>query len=578
VTATGRFDVGAARAALEARHPAWVPRTLHAALDAVAAEHPDRHAVLTDDRAVPYAELAEWSTRIARGLVAAGVAPGDRVAVVLPNTPAFAAVTHAISRAGAIAVPLNVRLQPRELADALGRHEVAALLAVARFRDAGIAGALDGIAPGWERDGGGAALPALRCVVLVDDGDDAPGTRPEATRLDAFARDADPALDAELARRAEAASPDDVATIFTTSGTTGHPRGAQLTHDMLLRSAYGSAYTRGFEEGRRILFALPLHHVFAYVEGMLAALFAAGAIVPRVAFDPVDTLEAIARHRVDEVLMVPTMSLAVVDAAASGDYDTGSLHAVMSAAAACPARLWRQLTETLGVSELVTGYGMTETSAATTFTLPGDPVELLVETVGRPKLGGVAGDPALGGLLAAYRTIDPATGEALPDGAVGELVATGPIVTRGYAGDEQGNVEAFDARGWLRSGDLGRVRPDGYLELTGRSKDTYKCGGEQVMPQEVEAVLTELDAVEQAHVCGLPDERMGEIGCAFVVVADGAAPPSEEELLLHCRDRLSRFKVPAHVLFVEAAELPLTASGKVQRFLLVERARAALGR
>ncbi|HET6505494.1 MAG TPA: class I adenylate-forming enzyme family protein [Baekduia sp.] len=575
---TAAFDVSAARAALEARHPEWVPRALHAALDDVAAAHPGRAAVLTDERAVTYAELAEWSARIARGLVAAGVEPGDRVAVVLPNAPAFAAVTHAISRVGAIGVPLNVRLQPRELAELLAQHEVAALLAVARFRDAGIAGALDGIAPGWEREGGGAALPALRRVVLVDDGDDAPGTRPEATRLGAFERDADPALDAELARRARAASPDDVATIFTTSGTTGHPRGAQLTHDMLLRSAYGSAYTRGFEDGRRILFALPLHHVFAYVEGMLAALLAAGAIVPRLAFEPVDTLEAIARHRAHEVLMVPTMSLAVVDAAASGAYDTSSLHAVMSAAAACPARLWAQLAETLGVSELVTGYGMTETSAATTFTLPGDPVQLLVETVGRPKLGGVAGDPALDGMLSSYRTIDPDTGAALPDGAVGELVATGPIVTRGYAGDAHGDAQAFDARGWLRSGDLGRVRPDGYLELTGRGKDTYKCGGEQVMPQEVEAILTELDAVEQAHVCGLPDERMGEIGCAFVVVADGADAPSEEALLIHCRDRLSRFKVPAHVLFVRADELPLTASGKVRRFVLVQRARATLGR
>jgi fatty-acyl-CoA synthase len=273
--------------------------------------------------------------------------------------------------------------------------------------------------------------------------------------------------------------------------------------------------------------------------------------------------------------MVPTMSLAVVEAAARADYDTSTLHAVMSAAAACPARLWRQLVDTLGVTELVTGYGMTETSAATTFTLPGDAIELLVETVGRPKPGGVAGDPALGGMVSSYRTIDPETGAALPDGAVGELVATGPIVTREYVGPPDANAASFDAAGWLRSGDLGRVRPDGYLELTGRSKDVYKCGGEQVMPQEVEAVLSELDAVEQAHVVGLPDERMGEVGCAFVVAAEGHAPTAEE-LHLHCRDRLSRYKVPAHVLFCTADALPLTASGKVQRFVLAERALAEL--
>jgi fatty-acyl-CoA synthase len=269
------------------------------------------------------------------------------------------------------------------------------------------------------------------------------------------------------------------------------------------------------------------------------------------------------------------MSLAVVEAAARGGHDTSSLHAVMSAAAVCPARLWRQLVEALGVSELVTGYGMTETSAATTFTEPGEPLDRLVTTVGRPKAGGVAGDPALGGRLAEYAVVDPLTAEPLPAGSEGELVVWGPIVTRGYIGAGDPNAGAFDARGRLRSGDLGRVRPDGYLELTGRSKDVYKCGGEQVMPAEVEATLAEHDGVEQAHVVGLPDEHMGEVGCAFVVAAEGHAPTADE-LLVHCRDRLSRFKIPAHVLFCTADELPLTASGKVQKFLLRERAAAAL--
>jgi fatty-acyl-CoA synthase len=248
----------------------------------------------------------------------------------------------------------------------------------------------------------------------------------------------------------------------------------------------------------------------------------------------------------------------------------------MSAAATCPARLWRQLVERLGVTELVTGYGMTETSAATTFTLPGDPVELMVETVGRPKPGGVAGDPALGGLLAAYATVDPETGAPLPDGEPGEFVVSGPIVTRGYRHDPEENARSFDAEGRLRSGDLGRVRPDGYLELTGRSKDLYRCGAESVMPAEVEAVLTERDDVEQAHVVAVPDERMGEVGCAFVVPAAGA-PPEPEELVAYCRDQLSRHKVPAHVILVEAGELPLTPSGKVQKFVLAERATGLLG-
>jgi fatty-acyl-CoA synthase len=569
-----RFDVDEARAALERRHPAWVARTLHATLERVAGQHADRPFVVAVDGELTYAELEAWARRIARGLVAAGVAPGDRVALMLPNSAAFVAAIFAISRAGALAVPLHPRLHERELAFALRDSGAAVLLTVERFRDAPTGETLDALAPGWHRGGGGPSIPTLRSVVLCEGV--APVTRPGATRLEQFERGPDPDLDAELAARAAAVDPDAIATIFYTSGTTGRPKGVELTHDQELRSAYGSAYTRAFEDGRRILFALPLHHVFAYIEGLLAATFVGGAVVCQPAFDPAETLAAIERHRVSEALFVPTMSLAVVEAAAATDHDLSSLHAVMSAAATCPARLWRQLVERLDVTELVTGYGMTETSAATTFTLPGDPVEVMVETVGRPKPAGVAGDPALGGLLAAYATVDPETGAPLPEGAPGELVVSGPIVMRGYRDNPDENARAFDDEGRLRSGDLGRVRPDGYLELTGRSKDLYRCGAESVMPAEVEAVLTERDDVEQAHVVAVPDERMGEVGCAFVVAAPGAQP-EPDELIAYCRDQLSRHKVPAHVILVEAGELPLTASGKVQKFVLAERATTLLG-
>ena len=549
-----RIDVEATRAALEARHPRWVERTLTEALDAVAAEHPDRPFVITEAGTWTYADLTAWTERLARGLVASGVGAGDRVALLLPNGAELVAAIFAVARAGAVAVPLNVRLRPRELEFVVRQSGSVALVTVHAFRDADIAAALNAV-----------SLPAVQTTVFCDDGG-----------LEALERDADPELDAELERRAAASAPGDPATIFYTSGTTGQPKGVVLTHDMELRSAYGSAYTRAFEDGRRILFALPLHHVFAYVEGMLAALFAGGAIIVQAVFDPVDTLRAIERHRASEALFVPTMSLAVVEAAGAGDHDLSSLHAVMSAAAVCPARLWREMVDTLGVTELVTGYGMTETAAATTFTMPHDPIDTMVETVGRPKPGGVAGDPALGGLLARYRTVDPDSGEDLPDGAPGELVVEGPIVTRGYHDAPEATAAAFDGRGRLRSGDLGTIRDDGYLVLTGRSKDLYKCGGEQVMPAEVENVLTALPGVSQAHVVGLPDERMGEVGCAFVVAAEGHAPTAEE-LLAHCRAELSRFKIPEHVVFCSAADLPLTASGKVQKFVLAERAQESLG-
>ena len=203
--------------------------------------------------------------------------------------------------------------------------------------------------------------------------------------------------------------------------------------------------------------------------------------------------------------------------------------------------------------------------------MPDDPIEDLVDTVGQPKLGGVAGAPSLGGRLAEYKTVDPMTGEDLAPGTESELAARGPIITHGYYDAPDETAAAFTADGWLRSGDLGRIRDDGYLLLTGRSKDLYKCGAELVMPQEIEALLTERADVSQAYVVPLPDERMGEVGCAFVIPAE-RAEPSPEELIEHCRGRLARFKVPAHVLFIAADELPLTASGKVQRFRLSERA------
>jgi fatty-acyl-CoA synthase len=232
--------------------------------------------------------------------------------------------------------------------------------------------------------------------------------------------------------------------------------------------------------------------------------------------------------------------------------------------------------EELGVSEVVTAYGMTETSAATTYTDPDGPLELVATTVGAPKHGGVAGDPDLGGLLASYKTVDPLTGEDLPAGHEGELTVRGPIVTTGYYKKPEETRAVIDDAGWLRSGDLGRIDTGNrHLVLTGRSKELYKCGGELVAPKEVEETLTDHPAVAQAFVVGLPDERMGEVGCAYVV-PESANPPHPGELISHCRDRLARFKVPAHVIYLSAGELPTTATGKVQKFRLIEQARERL--
>jgi len=310
--------------------------------------------------------------------------------------------------------------------------------------------------------------------------------RPGLLTLAALGAEPDPGLDAMLSVRAAVATPQDVATIFYTSGTTGTPKGVLSTHEMELRSAYGSAFARAFEDGRRIMFALPLSHVFAYIEGLLASMFVAGSVVVQPVFDPEASLAAIGRHQVCEALFVPAMSLAVVDAARRTRRDVSSLHSVMSAGSPAPASLWNDLQEVLGAEQLVTAYGMSETSAAATFTRVGGPVEDLERTVGWPKPGGIAGDPDLGGALAEYKAVDQITGADLPRGSAGELVARGPIVCHGYFGQPGATVAAILPGGWLRSGDLGFVREDGALVLTGRDKEVYKCCGELVRPAEVE--------------------------------------------------------------------------------------------
>ncbi len=569
------------RSELEARHRPWRPQTLPGFLGEVAAQFPDRPFVIGEEETLSYADLAARSARLARGLIARGVQTGERVALVMPNGPDMIAARFAVAQAGAVAVPVSFRLHAHELAQVLQQSGASALITMEEFREINALEALDRIAPDWEQlspaspgQHGAAGLPALRLIVTVPRG--AEPARPGLLTLGALGAGPDPALDRALAARTATASAQDVTTVFYTSGTTGLPKGVLSTHDMELRSAYGSAYARAFEEGRRIMFALPLNHVFAYIEGLLASMFVAGSVVVQSVFDPDASLAAIGRHQVGEALFVPTMSLAVVQAARRSRHDLSSLHSVMSAASSAPASLWHDLRDVLGAEQLVTAYGMSETSAATTFTRVGGPVEDLEHTVGWPKPGGIAGDPGLGGALAEYKAVDQITGEDLPAGRAGELVARGPIVCRGYFRQPGATAAATLPDGWLRSGDLGYIRKDGALVLTGRAKEVYKCGGELVMPAEVEAFLTGRPDIVQAYLVGVPDARMGEVGCAWVVPAEDAKL-DPEEVISYCRAQLARYKVPQYVMVTSAAELPLTVSGKVQKFRLAERAVTALG-
>ncbi|MDD7938388.1 AMP-binding protein [Actinomycetospora lutea] len=547
------------RDALRRRFPEWTPMALHERLARCAEEFGDRPMVITDDRTVTYADVAAWTERLADGLVALGVRPGDRVGLVMANYVEFVPLKFAISRAGAVAIPFNFLYRTDELHYVLEQSQANLLITMTGFAGLDHLGMLDEIAPGWDR-GEQDALPDLRGVVtLSTDGRWREGVG-SVEDLEQLGRE----HPGGSAGRGGAA--DDVADILYTSGTTGSPKGVLITHDASQRTGYASALTRAFEDGRRILFSLPCYHMFGYVEGLMAAMMVGGAIIPQTAFDPGRYLEGIERHRATDILCVPTMTVAILEHPDLATRDLSSLRAILSGAAPAPVWLWEKVRDTLGVDEIVTGYGMTEQGGAMTLSLPEDPFERLAGTVGRVKLAGSAGLPETGDLTE-YRTIDVLTGEPLPAGGEGELAARGPTNMLGFWGKPEETARALDDEGWVRSGDLGYLTEDRYVVLTGRSKELYKSGGELVMPKEVEEVLSRHPGVSQAFAVGVADDRWGEIGVACVVPKAGAAVTADELVAL-CREQLARFKVPRRVVFLEAADLPTTPTGKVQKFRL----------
>ncbi|SNR82617.1 fatty-acyl-CoA synthase [Haloechinothrix alba] len=546
------------RERLRERFDEWTPRTLDAWLEHCAAQYPQRPFVITDERTLTYEEVTRWAARLADGLAALGVRRGDHVGMLMANHPEFVPLKFAIARAGAVAVPFNYLYRTGELGYVLAQSECSVLVTMTEYGGLDYPGMLDEIAPAW-RQGAPAELPDLAHVVVLPTG----GSAPEGVRTVedlAALGDGDPG-----ASDGSRAQPEDVGDMLYTSGTTGSPKGVLVTHDAVLRTAYASALTRAFEDGRRILFSLPCYHMFGYVEGLLAAMTVGGAIVPQTEFDPVGYFAGIQRHRATDILCVPTMSVALLEHPDRSAYDLSSLSAILSGAAPAPVWLWEQVRAELGVTEIVTGYGMTECGGAMTLTLPEDELSLTSQTVGRPKLAGAAGLPG-SDALAEYRTVDPETGADLPPHTEGELVSRGPTHMLGFWRKPEDTAAAIDA-GWVRSGDLGRVREDGYLEITGRSKELYKSGGELVMPREIEDLLSTHPGVSQAYAVGVPDERWGEAGCVCVVPAPDARLSADEVLEL-CREKLARFKVPKHVLFLAADELPTTPTGKVQKFRL----------
>jgi fatty-acyl-CoA synthase len=529
------------------RHPLWQEMTLDAYLVRIQPDFADRPLVITDTVTLSYADIEQQSGRIAVGLAAMGVGRGDRIGLLMANYPITVSLLFGIWRAGAIAVAINNLYKTDELEYVLRESGCRLLIAMAGFGSRRFDRDLDQHLPGW-REGRCAALPELKGGMVYDDAapDDFIDALPQGRAL------------------ANPASPHDPAVIMFTSGTTGSPKGVVQTHDNLLRAAYAGAYHQAFEDGRRAIFSLPLYHGFGLVVGLLSGMVAGGAIVPLLRFNAHDLLAATERHRATTLLGVPTMTIAMMEQAKLQSYDLSSLNAVHSAAAPTPSWVWRDIQQTFGCEEIFTSYGQTEVTATIVCTQPGDPIDVVAQTQGCIVMAGVAGLAEQDGRICEFKTIDPETGDDLPHGTSGELCTRGPMNTLGYFRRPEETAKLFLPGGWIRTGDLGQFRPDGNLFLTGRSKELYKSRGELVSPKELEQLVTTHPAVAQAFFIGMPDDRWGETGCAWIVRAEDETI-SESELLNWLAPQVAGYKMPRDIWFIAEAELPKTGTGKVQK-------------
>ena len=496
------------------------PRTVPAALDRFACQLPDQDALITDDRSFTAAALRDEVHRAAAALITLGVQPGDRVAIWSPNTWHWVVACLAIHHAGAAMVPLNTRYTAAEASDILARTEAPVLFAMGRFLGNDRAADLD-------RD----ALPALRHIVRIPI-DEADGTWDEFIE-----RGSDLKGTAAVVARAAAVTPDDVSDILFTSGTTGRSKGVLCAHRQSLSGSASWAANGKITSDDRYLCINPFFHNFGYKAGILACLQTGATLIPHLTFDPLRTLKAIEQHRITVLPGPPTIYQTLLDHPARHDYDLSSLRFAVTGAATVPVLLVERMQSELDIDIVLTAYGLTEANGMGTMCRADDDAVTVATTCGRP-----------------FADFELRIGDG------GEVLLRGPNVMLGYLDDREATAAAIDTDGWLHTGDIGEVDERGNLRITDRLKDMYICGGFNVYPAEIEQVLARLDGVADAAVIGVPDQRLGEVGRAFVVTRPGSEL-DEESVIAYTREHLANFKAPRSVRFVEA--LPRNAGGKV---------------
>ena len=507
-------------------------KTISQALRDAAAKFPDGDALIVRHQSVrlTWSELNAQVTRTARGLAGLGLRPGDRAGIWASNCLEWVLMQYAASRAGIVLVNVNPAYRSHELRYVLRKSRIRALFlherdAHANYRDI------------LAESRNGDALPLEHVVWL--------GT-PSWERM----------LDGGVDFSEAGTTPGDVANIQYTSGTTGSPKGVLLTHRNLLNNGMGMALGLKATEHDRICAPVPLYHCFGSVIGsMVSVTSGATLILPCAQFDARATLEAVHAERATALYGVPTMFIAQLAHPEFDTFDLTSLRTGVMAGAPCPIETMRRVVERMHIPELTIVYGQTETSPGLTMSSADDALELRVTTVGKALPN------------TEIRIADPETGATLPLGEQGELCARGYMVMKGYDDDPVSTAEAIDAEGWLHTGDLAVLHPDGYFSFKGRAKDTIIRGGENIYPREVEDYLHTHPKVADVHIVGLPDAKLGETVLAWVQLKPGEEA-TEEEIRNFCRGKIAYFKVPQFIRFVDT--FPMTITRKVQKYLIRE--------
>ncbi len=524
---------------------ALLDETIGATFERAVARAPAHEALVSchQGQRFSYADLDARVDRVARGLLARGIAKGDRVGIWSPNNAEWVFVQFATAKIGAVLVNINPAYRAIELEYALTQSGCRMLISAPCFKTSDYIAMVSEVRP---------RLDALEAVIFLE----SPEWRALLAAGDAQSDDA-------LRERAAGLSPDDPINIQYTSGTTGFPKGATLTHRNILNNGYFTGLGCGYGPDDRICIPVPFYHCFGMVMGNLAAVsHGATMVVPIDAFEARSVLEAVEAERCTSLYGVPTMFIAELAHPEFDRFDLGTLRTGIMAGSPCPVETMKQVIERMHMSEVCICYGMTETSPVSTQTGAGDSIEQRASSVGRvhPHVE--------------IKVIDPETGNLCQRGEKGEFCTRGYSVMQGYWNDAERTAEAIDAEGFMHTGDLAVMDDAGYVNIVGRIKDMIIRGGENVYPREIEEFLHGHPDIADVQVIGVPDERLGEELMAWIQVRAGASL-SEDAVKDFCRGRIAHYKVPRYVKFTD--DFPLTVTGKVQKFKMREMAVVELG-